>query len=309
MKKTTSTDEIAMQSLHAHLCFVIVFILQKSYALPTSPVKTDSSLFSSNCDNNQACVLDLERRGADCTRRKLTDVPHNLLSNLQFLDLYGNQITLLWNTSFQAYLQLVWLDLSTNQIYSIEMGTFFSLVYMEVLSLKGNPLFNVNGNMFQWMCELQDLSLFDTKLNSFSIGIKNRAPKLQMDDIELSDHYLDKSSTGSEEIVNVLDLSWNNITSLTAENIEINTECLPISLRLHNNPFELIDPDAIASLQVTAVHFGWKNLSFDMIRNITLGVSRSDVIKGLSLEYADMTNVPNDLFNCLRFSLINPYPN
>ena len=37
-----------------------------------------------------------------------------------------------------------------------------------------------------------------------------------------------------------------------------------------------------------------------MIRNITLGVSRSDVIKSLSLKYAYMTTVPHDLFDFLR---------
>ena len=49
-----------MQSLHAHLCLVIVMILQKSYALPTSAVKTDSSLFSSNRENSHACAWDRE---------------------------------------------------------------------------------------------------------------------------------------------------------------------------------------------------------------------------------------------------------
>ena len=266
MKKTPSAAEITMQSLHAHLCLVIVVILQTSYVLPTSAVKTDSSLFSSNHDNSHTCVGDPGERSADCTHRKLTDVPQNLYSNMQFFDLSDNQITLLRNTSFHAYLELVWLALATNQIYSIEMGTFFPLVDMVYLRLNENPLFNVNGNMFSWMCKLQDLRLFDTKLSSFSVRIKNRATKLQMDNIELSDHYLDKSSTGSEEIVNEIDLSLNNITSLIAGNIEIYSECIPISLRLLMNPFERIDPDAIASLHVTAVHFGWQKLSFDMIR-------------------------------------------
>ena len=62
----------------------------------------------------------------------------------------------------------------------------------------------------------------------------------------------------------------------------------------------MIDPDAIASLHVTAVHFGVNALSYDMMKNITLGVSRSDVIKSLSLEYANITIIPHDLFDFLR---------
>ena len=300
MKQTSSAKEITMQFLHTHLCLVIVMILQKSCALPISTFKTYSSLFSSKHENSHACAWDRDGRSADCARRKLTDVPRNLHSNIRKLYLSNNQIKLLRNTSFQPYLQLVELFLDENQIYSIEMGTFFPLVDMVYLSLLRNPLLNVSGDVFQWMCKLQHLIIRNTDLISFSVRLKNRAPQLQTDAMELSAHYPDKISTPSEDEVNIIDLSLNLIRSLTAEVIQIYSECIPISLNLFENPFEMIDPDAIASLHVTAVHFGWKKLSFDMIRNITLGVSRSDVIKGLSLEYADMTNVPNDLFNCLR---------
>ena len=135
MKKTSSAKEITMQSLHAHLCLVIVMILQKSYALQSSTVKTDSSLFSSNREKSHACTWYPEERCANCDHRNLTDVPQNLFSNMQWLYLSDNQITLLHNTSFQAYLQLVVLDLAGNQIYSIEIGTFFPLVNMEYLNL------------------------------------------------------------------------------------------------------------------------------------------------------------------------------
>ena len=301
MKKTPSADEIIMQSLHAHLCLVIVVILQKSYALPSSTVKTDSSLFSSKHENNQDCVWYPEARSANCQRQELTDVPQDLFSNMQRLCLSENHLTILHNTSFQAYLQLITLALDRNKIYHIEMGTFYPLVYVADVRLSENPLFNLNGNIFQWMCEFRYLDLVDTHLSSFSIGLKNRAPKLQFDDMEFSIHYPDNISTLSEDEVNIISLSWNNISSLTAENLEIYSECIPISLslRLFANPFEIIDPDAIASLHVTAVHFGWKKLSLDLIRNITLGVSRSDVIKSLSLKFANITIIPPDLFDFL----------
>ena len=242
----------------------------------------------------------LERRSADCTHRNLTDVPQNLFSNIRRLDLSYNQITLLRNTSFLAYLQLVELDFFGNQIYYIEMGTFYPLVYIEFLSLLGNPVHNLNGDMFQWMCELQHLVLMFTNLSSFSVRIKNRAHKLQTDDMELSGHYKDKISTPNADEMNKIVLSNNNITRLSAENLVIESECIPISLYLEMTPFEMIDPDTIASLHVTAVYFGWNKLSFDIIRNITLGVSRSDVIKILSLQNANLANVPHDLFDFLR---------
>ena len=155
MKPTSSAKEITMQSLHAHLCLVIVMILQKGNALPTSAVKTDSSLFSSNRENIHAGKCSLKEKMADCGLIRLTDVPQDLFSDMQILLLYGNQITLLQNTSFQAYLELVRLNLQFNQIYSIEIGTFIPLVNMEYLILFGNPLFNVSGNMFQWTCEMR----------------------------------------------------------------------------------------------------------------------------------------------------------
>ena len=205
------------------------------YVLPMSAVKTDSTLFSSNHENSHACVWDPDGRSADCNRQNLTDVPQNLFSNMQRLYLSDNPITLLWNTSFQAYLELVELDLAYNLIYSIDIATFFPLVNMVYLSLHENPLFNVNGNMFQWMCELRYLFLPLTGLSSFHIGIKNRAPKLQMDDMEFSVYYPDKISTPSDYGVNLIDLLWNGIRSLTTENIVIDSECIPISLRLYQN--------------------------------------------------------------------------
>ena len=90
--------------------------------------------------------------------------------------------------------------------------------------------------------------------------------------MELSVRYPDKVSTPSEDKMITIDLMLNNITSLTAENLVIESECIPISLYLCENPFEMINPDAIASLHVTAVSFGVNALSYDMIRNITLGV-------------------------------------
>ena len=218
MENTPSADEIIMRSLHVHLCLVIVLILQKSYALPTSAVKTDSSLFSSNRENSHACVWDRERRRADCHHRNLTDVPQILFSNMLRLYLPDNQITHLWNTSFQTYLELVELDLYKNQIYSIEIGTFFPLVDMVYLRLLENPLFNVNGDVFQWMCKLRYLILMDTHLSSFSIAIKKRASKVQIYDMKFSAHYTDKISIPKEDEVNLIDLTWNNIRRLTAEN-------------------------------------------------------------------------------------------
>ena len=296
MKKTTRADEITMQSLYPHLCLVIALVI----ALPSSTVKTDSILFSSNRENSHACVWDPKGRSADCFKRNLIDVPQNLYSNIRRLDLSLNQITLLRNTTFQAYLQLVELDLFGNQIYYIEIGTFFPLVYIEFLSLFGNPVLNLNGDMFQWMCELRRLVLMFTNLSSFSVRIKNRARKLQTDDMELSGHYKDKISTPNEDEVNIILLSNNHITRLSAENLVIESECIPISLYLERNPFEMIDPDAIASLHVTAVHFGENALLNDLIRNITLGVSKSNTIKSLLLKYADITLIPPDLFDFLR---------
>ena len=290
-----------MQSLYPHLCLVIVMILQKSYCI-TKYLQLKLILSYSHQIVRIVVPVSgiLEKGVLIALSRHLTDVPQNLFSNIRRLDLSYNQITLLRNTSFLAYLQLVELEFSGNQIYYIEMGTFYPLVYIEFLSLFGNPVHNLNGDMFQWMCELQHLVLVFTNLSSFSVRIKNRAHKLQRDDMELSGHYKDKISQPNADEMNKIILSKNHITRLSAENLVIESECIPISLDLEMIQFEIIDPDGIASLHVTAVQFGWNKLSFEMIRNITLGVSRSDVIQILSLENANLANVPHDLFDFLR---------
>ena len=56
-------------------------------------------------------------------------------------------------------------------------------------------------------------------------------------------------------------------------------------LVLENNPIQTVDPDTIASLNAEFLLFGYYPLSLQVIRNITLGVSKSTAIENLSIQF------------------------
>ena len=75
---------------------------------------------------NHPCRMNLKKKSADCMISGLSSVPQDLNFDIESLDLLGNQIKELWNTSFQNYLQLTELHLQDNLIFWIQEGTFLS---------------------------------------------------------------------------------------------------------------------------------------------------------------------------------------
>ena len=73
------------------------------------------------------------------------------------------------------------------------------------------------------------------------------------------------------------------------------------------NPLHTVDPDTIASLQVKSLYVGRHPLSLEVVKNITLGVSKSVVIERLYIRFTNKTFIPHDLFEHLRNKTLDSF--
>ncbi|KAL3835905.1 hypothetical protein ACJMK2_021366 [Sinanodonta woodiana] len=137
-------------------------------------------------------------------------------NNITYMDISGNEIPNLQNSSFAGLSRLEFLNLSSNQIASVESGTFAPLQSLIYLDLSNNQLPNsitrrLPSNLFETMFNLQVLNiskysisylpptLFQTlhhvkvldistnSLNDFNVNLKNLT-ELQI--LDLSDNHL-----------------------------------------------------------------------------------------------------------------------
>ena len=230
-------------------------------------------------------------------------VPQDLNPDIQQLFLSWNKLQVLRNTSFQEYAQLTELDLKENAIYYTEKGAFYPLVNLITLDLSHNNKIYLHDASFQRSLKLQDLNLNDCGLSTFAIpGFVNRKTQLGLKESEFSQ----KCPSCGQHQANDIDLRDNNFTSLTSETIAI--DCHVFSrLVMNGNPLQKVDPDTITSLQVKSLSVGSHPLSLEVIKNITLGVSKSIVIERLDIIYTNITVIPPDLFEHLRNKTLDSF--
>ena len=243
------------------------------------------------------CVEDLEQRIADCSSKNLLDVPQDLNPDMKSLILRDNNLTILRNTSFLKYLQLTYLNLGGNSIRDIQSCAFYSLINLELLILDGNANLELHGDIFQWSCVLYFLSVSGCGLSGFKFdpGLKDSNRQQATAGMDLDDLHSKSVDSCTYYALEFIDLTENNIRALTYETLSVSWQFF--QLKLEGNPLHRVDPDAIAAIDVVVLCFGLYPLSFDVIKNITLGVAKSAKITSLSIVYASITYIPPDLFD------------
>ena len=289
-----------MQSINLCIIIVIVMLLNSSKALEiwtgnTEIMSSSSGKHFQNLRND--CMEDLEQRIADCSSKHLLDVPQDLNPDIKTLDMRYNNLTILRNTSFLKYLQLTYLDLEGNSIRDIESGAYYSLINLELLILDGNANLELHGDIFQWSCALYFLSVSGCGLSGFKFdpGLKDSNPQHATTGMDLDDLHSKSVDSCTYYAFYLIDLTENNIWALTNETFSISWRFN--QLYLEGNPLHRVDPDTVAAIDVAYLCFGRYPLSFDVIKNITLGVAKSARITSLCIAYASITYIPPDLFD------------
>lgn len=92
------------------------------------------------------------------------------LSNVQELDVFGNQITSIESGDFDGLNNLEYLFLSDNQIASIETGAFDGLNNLESLVLRRNRITSIEQGDFDGLTQLEVLALSDNQITSIESG-------------------------------------------------------------------------------------------------------------------------------------------
>ena len=145
--------------------------------------------------------------------------------------------------------------------------------------------------------KLQDLRLVDCGLTFFAFpGALNQKNQIGVGNTE-NESLESPPLRGQCQLENI-ELSMNNFRTLNPETIAI--DCRVNNMFLTYIEIQTVEPETIAALQVRNLVIGCSRLSLPVIKNITLGVSKSTVIRMLDFQHAGITYIPVDLFQHLR---------
>lgn len=160
-----------------------------------------------------ACVGD----NVDCAHRGLTQVPRNLPSEAQRVDLQGNNLTVIFETDFEDMGKLRFLHLMDNQIHTVERGAFQDLMALERLRLSNNRLRHIPDMLFGNMPNLLRLDLSHNQLEMIGRKTLRGIPALKA--LQLDNNHLtcvDESAIRGFSELEVLTLNGNNLTSVSS---------------------------------------------------------------------------------------------
>ena len=227
------------------------------------------------------CVQNFREKSAICHRRGLKQIPNDLINDLMFLNLSQNMIEALKNTSFSGYSLLAKLDLSQNDVGSIDIMALKPLAHLRELGLAGNKnLQTLEADVFRWSHNLTKLDLSGCGLTHFPNEIMNFLPRLDslfLDHNRLS--HVNVSHCHTDGIRLSITLNGNDFHFLTKETFQLTCNCS--TLDLTDNPFEYVDPEAIASLRCKRLIIGTdidltpSNYSAQVYHDLFTGIAQS----------------------------------
>eukprot|EP00057_Strongylocentrotus_purpuratus_P000857 XP_001185026.2 PREDICTED: toll-like receptor 13 [Strongylocentrotus purpuratus] len=147
---------------------------------------------------------------------------------------------------------------------------------LSILDLTASNLKSLPNDILKWSLNLDTARLFYNQLS-----------------------FINVSSCGKADIVL---MTGNRLQHLTAENFTF--ECHTDTLNIRENPIQSVDPDVIASLRVRYLVLGGYPLSDEVLANIILGISKSD-IEVLTILEGSVGAFPTGFFDPLRDSSLS----
>eukprot|EP00057_Strongylocentrotus_purpuratus_P021406 XP_011675880.1 PREDICTED: leucine-rich repeat-containing G-protein coupled receptor 4-like [Strongylocentrotus purpuratus] len=260
-----------------------------------TPLTLDMDKSFHGCDQN------LELKKASCRDKDLDTVPQNLSEDTEVLDLSDNNITKLLNSSFEVYPLTNFLDISFNDVRAIESAAFYPLKALMYLDLSFNPRLVLPATgVFMMSSQLSILDLVSTNLKSLPDDILKWS--LHLDTAYLWINQLSFVNVSSCGMADTVLMTGNRLHHLTSRDFTF--VCHTDTLDLRENPIQSVDPDVIASLHVRSLVLGGYPLSDEVLANIILGISQSD-IEQLTIEEGSVGAFPKGFFDPLRDSSLS----
>ncbi|KAL1506530.1 hypothetical protein ABEB36_005874 [Hypothenemus hampei] len=236
-------------------------------------------------------------------------------SNLEHLYLSFNNLKIVQQHTFVRLPKLEQLYLDDNKLELIERRSFMHLENLKLLNLKGNKLTNITHEAFQNLPELENLDLSFNRLTNLEFSMFDQVGNLATFHLNISHNKLSelvvnlpsifKSDTGTggfHSNIKVLDLSFNNISTIAKQFFKP-AEISLTNLYLSHNNIMNVTRDVFGNMP----HLQWLDLSrnhiyemdFDMFRN-------TKKLQVLDVSHNRILEIPNDIFRFLsKLRIVN----
>ncbi|XP_026736883.1 uncharacterized protein LOC113500331 [Trichoplusia ni] len=194
--------------------------------------------FTSNCPQECKCVWASGNKQADCSHSHLQDIPKNLSSEIQNLDLTGNELYEVTRHAFQdvGLINLKKLILKECKLITIQRNGLSGLAIMIELDLSKNDLKMLHADTFRETAKIRWILLNDNQLEKLEDGLFNNLPFLQK--VDLSNNKI--LQVGMKTFMNVPKLNILRLDGNKLEYLKIDTLSALTSLSnldVHDNPW------------------------------------------------------------------------
>ncbi|CAG9572006.1 unnamed protein product [Danaus chrysippus] len=194
--------------------------------------------FTANCPQECKCVWASGNKQADCSHSNFHDIPKTLSTEIQILDLTGNELYEVTRHAFEdvQLINLKKLILKECKLITIHKNGLSGLAIMIELDLSKNNLKTLYSDTFKETAKIRWILLNDNQIEKLEDGLFNNLPFLQK--VDLSNNRI--LQIGVKTFMNVPKLNILRLDGNKLEHLKIDTLSALTSLSnldVHDNPW------------------------------------------------------------------------
>lgn len=194
--------------------------------------------FTTNCPKKCNCLWASGNKQADCSNAHIQDIPETLSTEIQNLDLSGNDLYEITRQAFHnvGLINLKKLVLRECKLITIQKNGLSGLAIMIELDLSKNDIKILHSDTFRETVKIRWILLNDNKLEKLEDSLFNNLPFLQK--VDLSNNRI--VTLGMKTFLNVPKLNILRLDGNKLEHLKIDTLSALTSLSnldVHDNPW------------------------------------------------------------------------
>uniref|UniRef100_A0A8C6S844 TIR domain-containing protein n=1 Tax=Neogobius melanostomus TaxID=47308 RepID=A0A8C6S844_9GOBI len=208
-----------------------------------------------------------------CQSRALTEIPDDIPTNTNVLDMSFNNISEIKRTDLAHLSELVSLIFDHNSLKHIEDKAFANLKELKTLRLSHNRLTNLTDQTFQGLDQLRSLYLHFNRISRVSPHAFQSMTNLHTVDLHQNFIYNVKEVATLFQLPNIehVSIGLNHITSFDSDDLPLNTTKVK-SLGLANNPIRKfsLKRDIFSFLRSIDLVSSTRHIEFDVVNKTFL---------------------------------------